>query len=85
MNCIAFGLIDTRLTLPADDPGAQFDVGGASVKAGIPAEALETMRAMVPLGRAGSAQEAAGSIYLLCIPESDYISGQVLLVTGGMA
>ncbi len=39
---------------------------------------------MVPLGREGSPEEAAGSIYLMCIPESDYVSGQVLLVAGGM-
>ena len=38
---------------------------------------------MIPLGRGGRPEEAAGSVYLLCIPESDYISGQILEVTGG--
>ena len=84
VNCVAFGLIGTRLTKPTDDPGSRIEVAGATVQAGIPAAALERMRAMVPLGREGSPEEAAGSIYLLCIPESDYVSGEVLLVAGGM-
>ena len=84
VNCVAFGLIGTRLTLPANDPDSKIEVAGASVQTGIPAAALERMRAMVPLGREGSPEEAAGSIYLLCIPESDYVSGEVLLVAGGM-
>lgn len=50
----------------------------------MPAHALERFRAAVPLGREGTPKEAAGSIYLMCIPESDYVSGQVLLVSGGM-
>ena len=33
--------------------------------------------------RGGTPQEAAGSIYLLCIPESNYISGQTVVVSGG--
>jgi 3-oxoacyl-[acyl-carrier protein] reductase len=71
VNCIAFGLIETRLTQQGE--------------AGLPAAALERMRGLVPLGREGSPEEAAGSIYLMCIPESDYVSGQVLLVAGGMS
>ena len=39
---------------------------------------------MVPLGRAGTAEEAAGAVYLFCIPESNYVSGQVLIVGGGI-
>jgi 3-oxoacyl-[acyl-carrier protein] reductase len=39
---------------------------------------------MVPLGRAGTPEEAAGGIYLLCIPESIYVSGRILLVGGGI-
>ena len=33
------------------------------------------MEQMIPLGRGGTAEEAAGAVYLLCIPESDYVSG----------
>ena len=68
VNAVAFGLISTRLTQPV--------AGGAS-------QLLQTMEAMIPLGRAGTAEEAAGAVYLLCTPESDYISGQTLLCAGG--
>jgi 3-oxoacyl-[acyl-carrier protein] reductase len=85
VNCVAFGLIGTRLTLPADDPDSIVHIDGEAHQAGMPAHALERIRAAVPLGREGTPEEAAGSIYLMCIPESDYVSGQVLLVAGGMS
>jgi 3-oxoacyl-[acyl-carrier protein] reductase len=80
VNCIAFGLIGTRLT----DPDAIIAIAGQPAQSGMPAHALDRFRAAVPLGREGTPEEAAGSIYLMCIPESDYVSGQVLLVAGGM-
>ena len=80
VNCIAFGLIGTRLT----DPDAIVEIDGQPMQSGLPVSALERFRAAVPLGREGSPEEAAGSVYLMCIPESDYVSGQVLLVAGGM-
>jgi 3-oxoacyl-[acyl-carrier protein] reductase len=51
----------------------------------MPKASVDAMRAAIPLGRAGSPDEAAGAIFLLCLPEADYISGQVVPVTGGMA
>ena len=39
---------------------------------------------MIPLGRTGTSQEAAGAVFLLCLPESDYVSGQVLVCSGGL-
>jgi 3-oxoacyl-[acyl-carrier protein] reductase len=83
VNCVAFGLIGTRLTLPSDDPGSVVTIEGKAMQAGIPSESLDRFRMAVPLGREGTPEEAAGSIYLMCIPESDYVSGQVLLVAGG--
>lgn len=38
---------------------------------------------MIPLKRSGTAEEAAGAVYLLCTPESDYISAQTLICSGG--
>ncbi|MGB3323889.1 MAG: SDR family oxidoreductase, partial [Mycolicibacterium fortuitum] len=38
---------------------------------------------MIPLGRAGTAAEGAGAVYLLCSPESDYVSAQTLICGGG--
>jgi 3-oxoacyl-[acyl-carrier protein] reductase len=84
VNCVAFGVIDTRLTKPTDDPESQIVIEGQTVQAGVPSAVRNMMTTMVPLGRSGSADEAAGSIYLFCIPESNYVSGQILLVGGGI-
>jgi 3-oxoacyl-[acyl-carrier protein] reductase len=85
VNCVAFGFIETRLTKASDDPETRIEIEGKTIQAGVPPQALDTFKAMIPLGRAGTPEEAAGSVYLLCQPESDYISGQVLLVGGGIS
>jgi 3-oxoacyl-[acyl-carrier protein] reductase len=41
------------------------------------------MNQTIPLGRGGWPEEAAAAVYLFCSPESDFVSGQTLLVTGG--
>jgi len=45
---------------------------------------LATMERTIPLGHAGTPEDAAGAVYLLCIPESDYVSGQTLVCSGGL-
>ncbi|ATE64726.1 SDR family NAD(P)-dependent oxidoreductase [Rhizorhabdus dicambivorans] len=85
VNCIAFGLIETRLTKSSDNPETKIEVEGRTIQAGIPAVALKAMSDLVPMGRPGTVEEAAGSIYMLCSPDSDYVSGQVLEVGGGIS
>lgn len=85
VNCVAFGFIETRLTKPLDDPASKIVIEGKEVQAGVPQAALSALPAMVPLGRAGTAEEAAGGVYLFCIPESNYVSGQTLIVGGGVS
>jgi len=85
VNCVAFGFIETRLTKPYDDPASRIVIEGKEVQAGVPQAALSALPTLVPLGRAGTPEEAAGGLYLFCIPESDYVSGQVLLVGGGVS
>ena len=82
VNAVAFGLIGTRLT-EAADAGKTITVEGREIKVGVNPALLASMEAMIPLGRAGTAEEAAGAVYLLCTPESDYISGQTVLCAGG--
>ena len=48
-----------------------------------PADRIAAMSQMIPLGRGGTPAEAAGAIYLFCSPDSDFVSGQTLVVTGG--
>jgi len=85
VNCVAFGFIDTRLTKPQDDPATRIEIEGQAIQAGVPAEMLGALKTLVPLGRAGTPEEAAGGVFLFCSPDSDYISGQVLIVGGGLS
>src|SRR3546814_14224364 len=57
VNCVAFGFIETRLTKPLDDPSSKIMIEGKEVQAGVPQAALSALPAMVPLGRAGTAEE----------------------------
>lgn len=83
VNSVAFGLIKTRLTEAAAGGDATIDMAGNKIKVGVNPEVLSAMEGGIPLGRAGTPQDAAGSVYLLCIPESDYVSGQTLVCGGG--
>lgn len=85
VNTVAFGLIKTRLTESPADQGSTINIEGQEIKVGVNPDLLSTMEGMIPLGRAGTPREAAGSVYLLCIPESDYISGQTLICGGGLS
>ena len=58
--------------------------GDAEISIGIPAERLERTTPLIPMGRPGTAMEAAGAIFFFASPFSDYVSGQVLEVTGGL-
>ncbi len=83
VNTVAFGLIKTRLTEAPADTGGTIDVAGNEIKVGVNPGLLAAMEQMIPLGRGGTPAEAAGAVYLLCTPESDYISAQTLVCGGG--
>ena len=84
VNCVAFGLIETRLTQPIGEQRTTIDVAGREINTGIQPKLLETMHNAIPLGRAGTPEEAADAVYLFCTPEANYISGQVLVASGGL-
>jgi 3-oxoacyl-[acyl-carrier protein] reductase len=83
VNCVAFGFIDTRLTTATDEKMTTV-VDGNEVSLGIPKKVHQNFSGMIPLGRPGTVEEAAGGVYLFCTPESNYISGQTLIVGGGI-
>jgi 3-oxoacyl-[acyl-carrier protein] reductase len=83
VNAIGFGYIKTRMTQATDGAPLLIEVGGQQHPAGIPKREIEKMEALIPLGRGGTEEEAAGAAFLLCCPESNYITGHVLMVTGG--
>jgi 3-oxoacyl-[acyl-carrier protein] reductase len=82
VNAVAFGYIETRLTASKEEDNIM-EIGGEKVQLGIP-DQLRGMAAMlIPLGRPGTPEEAAGGVFFLCSPWSNYVHGQVLNVTGG--
>ena len=83
VNSVAFGLIMTRLTEAAADADAKIDIAGQQIKVGVNPQVLKNAESLIPLGRGGTPEEAAGAVYLFCIPESNYVSGQVLVCGGG--
>jgi 3-oxoacyl-[acyl-carrier protein] reductase len=82
VNAVAFGYIETRLTASKDADNVM-EIGGEKVQLGIP-DNLRGMAAMlIPLGRPGTPEEAAGGVFFLCSPWSNFVHGQVLNITGG--
>ena len=82
VNAVAFGFIDTRLTQAKVDDNT-IEVGGQTVQLGIPEQIRGMSSMLIPLGRAGTAVEAAGGVFFLCSPWSNFVHGQVLNITGG--
>src|ERR1700753_1729534 len=85
VNAVAFGYIQTRLTKPlSQGESGEIEVQGRKVKIGVQGGRIAAMNQMIPLGRGGLPEEPAGSVYLFCSPDSDYVSGQCLVVNGGL-
>ena len=83
VNSVAFGLIMTRLTEASAEADTKIDIAGQKIKVGVNPQILKNAEALIPLGRGGTPEEAAGAVYMFCIPESNYVSGQVLVCGGG--
>ncbi len=84
VNCVAFGYIETRLTVASDEK-VEVEFEGRRIQVGIPEKVAQGLKAMIPMGRPGTPEEAADGVYLFCTPESNYISGQTVIVGGGVS
>ncbi len=82
VNAVAFGYIETRLTASKNESNTM-EIGGEKVQLGIPDQLRGMAPMLIPLGRPGTPQEAAGGVFFLCSPWSNYVHGQVLNITGG--
>jgi 3-oxoacyl-[acyl-carrier protein] reductase len=82
VNAVAYGFIETRLTA-AKDQAQKTEVDGHTVDIGIPERMRQMAIASIPLGRPGSPDDAAGPVLFLASPLADYVTGHVVLVTGG--
>jgi 3-oxoacyl-[acyl-carrier protein] reductase len=83
VNAVAFGFVETRLTASSDEGGETFTLGDVEIPLGIPGRNRERASTVIPLGRGALPEEAAGAIFFLCSPWSNFVQGQVLTVNGG--
>lgn len=81
-NVVAFGYIDTRLTA-AKDGGETIERDGQEIDLGIPDQLRQMAKMIIPMGRSGTTEEAAGPLVFFASDLSNYVSGQVLEITGG--
>jgi 3-oxoacyl-[acyl-carrier protein] reductase len=82
VNAVAFGWIETRLTASKVEDN-QMEIDGQKVQLGIPDQLRGMASMLIPLGRTGTPEEAAGGVFFLCSPWSNFVHGQVLNITGG--
>jgi 3-oxoacyl-[acyl-carrier protein] reductase len=82
VNAVAFGFIETRLTASKEN-AETIHAGGKDIQLGIPEQLRQMGTMLIPLGRPGTPEEAAGGVFFLCSPWSNFVHGQVLNVTGG--
>jgi len=84
VNCVCYGFIETRLTA-AKEKAEKIQRGGEEVALGVPDQLRQMAPLLIPLGRPGTPEEAAGPVLFLASPLANYVSGIVLEVTGGRA
>jgi 3-oxoacyl-[acyl-carrier protein] reductase len=82
VNAVAFGWIETRLTASKESANTM-EIDGETVQLGIPDQIRGMASMLIPLGRTGTPEEAAGGVFFLCSPWSNFVHGQVLNITGG--
>ncbi|MEQ8672122.1 MAG: SDR family oxidoreductase [Aggregatilineales bacterium] len=83
VNAVAFGFIETRLT-QADEKGDFTERDGEKIKLGIPDQLRQMAMMAIPMGRSGTPEEAAGPLLFFGSELANYVSGQVLEITGGL-
>jgi 3-oxoacyl-[acyl-carrier protein] reductase len=82
VNCVAYGYVETRLTASKESSNTM-EIDGQTVQLGIPDQLRSMASMLIPLGRSAVPQEAAGPVFFLCSPWSNYVHGQTLMITGG--
>ena len=83
VNSVGFGLIETRLIQPLGGEKASMEMKGREIPLGVRSEVRDAMTKAIPLGRFGTVDDAAGPVLFFCSPLSDYVTGEVLIVSGG--
>ena len=78
VNAFAPGVVETDLWVTLDrDP---MEMGATSALS----QAIKDFTAGIPLGRASRPENISGTVNFLLSPSSDYMTGQCLMIDGGM-
>lgn len=77
VNAICPGFIDTRMALLPDGSGHEHETGWF--------RDIYIKYRRIPLARSGTPDDIAGPAYFLCSDDSAYVTGQILLVDGGVS
>jgi 3-oxoacyl-[acyl-carrier protein] reductase len=77
VNAVAPGFVETRLTAPHGSKEHR------ETGLGVPESSRDYMRSLVSLGRLGIPEDIANVTAFLASPDSDYVSGVTIPVTGG--
>jgi NAD(P)-dependent dehydrogenase (short-subunit alcohol dehydrogenase family) len=77
VNALAPGFIDTRMALLPDGSGHEHDTDWF--------KDIYLKYGRIPLGRAGNPEDIAGPAFFLCSDDARYVTGQILLVDGGVS
>ncbi|PBC54967.1 SDR family NAD(P)-dependent oxidoreductase [Rhodococcus sp. ACPA1] len=83
VNAVAYGFIVTRMTEVTAETNTTLNIDGRDIRVGVNPDRMAAMATTSPFGRGGTPKEAAGAVYLLCTPESDYVNSQCLVVDAG--
>jgi 3-oxoacyl-[acyl-carrier protein] reductase len=83
VNAVAFGFVETRLTAASGESSEIFVKDGHEIALGIPERMRELAATIIPLGRPATPEDAAGPIFFLCSPWSNFVHGQVITASGG--
>ena len=78
VNAFAPGVVATPLWRQLDNDLMEMGVSSA------PGEAMENFSSAILLGRVAEPADVVGTVRFLASPASDYMTGQVLMIDGGM-
>lgn len=76
-NCICPGVVDTPLW-------QRLDLDWGEIEGWQPGEAWQRRIAGIPLGRPESPDDVAGLVAFLCSRDADYMTGQAVVLDGGL-
>lgn len=78
VNAFAPGVVRTDLWTQLDKDLMEMGISSA------PGEAMDNFSKSIPLGRTSTPQDIVGTVAFLISPASDYMTGQCLMIDGGM-